>query len=57
MQDHTTEANEPSRNSANMLGALQTRHVYAGTVPTKTVSKNRAANKAAARSHRKSRSK
>lgn len=57
MQDHTTEANEPSRNSANMLGALQTRHVYAGTVPTKTVSKNRAANKAAARSRRKNRSK
>lgn len=57
MQNHVTEFNGPSRASADMLGALQGRPVYEGTVPAKTVRKNRAANKVARASRRANRGK
>ena len=46
---------EPSRFQRTILGALQAKHVYAGTVPAAEIARRRAANKVARASRRQNR--
>lgn len=50
------DAAQPSRYQTAILGGLQPKHVYAGTVPPAVVARRRAANKVARASRRHNRS-